>query len=112
MKRILAIAMAAFVAASVTAYEAIDLAAGVPVRVPVVGKIAAVQILAGTNNVSGASVSLVRGAATNSVASNVSASAGKLVSVSPTNAVYALPGDGILLSSGASAVRATAIIEN
>lgn len=46
------------------------------------------------------------------VAAFVAASAGKLVSVLPTNAVYALPGDGILLSSGASAVRATAIIEN
>ena len=112
MKRILAIAMAAFLAASVAAYEAVDLAAGVPVRVPVAGKIAAVQILAGTNSVSGASVSLVRGTSTNSVASNVSASARKLVSVSPTNAVFAIPGDGLLLSAGANAVRATAIIED
>ena len=112
MKRAIAILGAAFVAASAfAAYEAVELAPGIPVRVPCASKVVAVQVSAGTNAVTGASVSLLRGAATNSVATGVAVTNG-LVTATPVAAVFALPGDGLLLSAGATnAVRATAILE-
>lgn len=111
MKRIFAIAAAALAAASAyAAIETVELASGKSVRVQYAAKVAAVQILAGTNAVTGASVSLVRGTATNKVAT-VSAAAKALASAYPTNAVYALPGDGLVLAA-TNAVRATAILEH
>lgn len=109
MKHAIAIIGAALVAVSAfAAIEAVDLAPGVPARVPVASKIVAVQLLA-TNTLTGATVSLVRGGATNAVAT-VGATNG--LSTAAASA-YALPGDGLLLSAGASsAVRATAILEH
>lgn len=109
MKRTLAIFGAAFVAASsFAAIEAVDLAPGIPVRVTSASKVVEVQLLA-TNTLTGATVSLVRGGSTNSVAT-VGATNG-LGAASAS--VYAIPGDGLLLSAGASsAVRATAILEH
>lgn len=114
MKRFFAMLGAAFVAVSAfAAYEAVDLAAGIPVRVPRAAKVVAVQVqAAGTNAVTGASVSLLRGTATNSVATAIGVTNG-LVTATPAAAVYALAGDGLLLSAGATnAVRATAILEH
>ena len=113
MKRILALVGAAFLAtSSIAAYEAVELAPGKPVRVPCASKLAAVQVLAGTNAVTGASISLIRGTATNSVATGVAVTNG-LVTATPASAAFALPGDGLLLSAGATnAVRATAILEH
>lgn len=111
MKRILAIAAAALAAASAyAAIETVELASGKSVRVQYAAKVAAVQILAGTNAVTGASVSLVRGTSTNSVVTGIGVTNG-LASASPENAVYALPGDGLVLSAP-NAVRATAILEH
>lgn len=111
MKRAIAFLGAALAAVSAfAAIEAVDLAAGIPVRVPCAAKIVAVQVQAGTNAVTGASVSLVRGTATNSVATAVGVTNG--IATSATS-VFALPGDGLLLSAGATnAVRASAFIEH
>ena len=114
MKKAFSLLLAAAAAtAAIAAYEAVPLAPGAPVRVPKAGRLAQVQILAGTNAVSGASVSLIRGAATNAAVSGASVSAGALAAFAPTNTLpVALPGDALLLSAGATnAVRATAILE-
>lgn len=111
MKRAIATIGAALAAVSAfAALEAVDLSAGVPVRAPCAAKLVAVQLLT-TNTLTGATVSLVRGSATNSVAT-VGATNG-LSTAAPASSAYVIPGDGLLLSAGASsAVRATAILEH